>query len=130
MRFSEGFIFLRLAQNHYYMMVNEWLVCDAATMGNLARFINHSCNPNCAVVVWAVSGLPRVGIFALRKIEAGEELTIGYNYHPFKGNDPQVCHCKETNCRGVIIGNLVRSFATRGGADEKRRTSRLHFTAH
>ncbi|XP_055635029.1 histone-lysine N-methyltransferase Su(var)3-9-like isoform X1 [Toxorhynchites rutilus septentrionalis] len=55
---------------------------DAAHYGNIARFINHSCDPNCGI--WSVwvncldPNLPRLAFFAKRKIEAGEELTINY----------------------------------------------------
>uniref|UniRef100_A0A0P6IWW1 Putative histone-lysine n-methyltransferase n=1 Tax=Aedes aegypti TaxID=7159 RepID=A0A0P6IWW1_AEDAE len=55
---------------------------DAAHFGNIARFINHSCDPNCGI--WSVwvncldPNLPRLAFFAKRKIEAGEELTINY----------------------------------------------------
>lgn len=55
---------------------------DAAHHGNVSHFINHSCDPNCGV--WAVwidcmdMDLPRICLFALRKIEAGEELSFDY----------------------------------------------------
>ena len=41
--------------------------------GNVARFINHSCDPNCYVQKWHVCGEMRIGIFARRDIPAGEE---------------------------------------------------------
>lgn len=55
---------------------------DAAHHGNVSHFINHSCDPNSGV--WAVwidcmdLDLPRIALFALRRIEAGEELSIDY----------------------------------------------------
>lgn len=55
---------------------------DAAFHGNVSHFINHSCDPNCAV--WAVYidcvdlELPRLCLFATRKIDAGEELSFDY----------------------------------------------------
>lgn len=55
---------------------------DAAHYGNVSHFINHSCDPNCGV--WAVwidcldLDLPRICLFALRRIEAGEELSFDY----------------------------------------------------
>ncbi|CAB0011301.1 unnamed protein product, partial [Nesidiocoris tenuis] len=55
---------------------------DAAMFGNASHFINHSCNPNLAV--WAVyvdcinPDLPRLGLYATRKIKAGEELSFDY----------------------------------------------------
>uniref|UniRef100_A0A182VQ71 protein-synthesizing GTPase n=1 Tax=Anopheles minimus TaxID=112268 RepID=A0A182VQ71_9DIPT len=56
---------------------------DAARYGNVTRFFNHSCDPNCGI--WSVwidcldPYLPRLAFFALRRIEIGEELT--FNYH-------------------------------------------------
>lgn len=55
---------------------------DAAHYGNVSHFINHSCDPNCGV--WAVwidcldLDLPRICLFALRRIDAGEELSFDY----------------------------------------------------
>lgn len=55
---------------------------DAAKCGNVSHFINHSCDPNLGV--WAVWGdcldpdLPKIGLFTLRKIAEGEEITFDY----------------------------------------------------
>lgn len=54
-----------------------------------------------------VNGHYRMGIFALRNIEAGEELTYNYNFHAF--NDPQTCLCSSDNCTGAMGGNKQRS---------------------
>ena len=48
-------------------------------MGSAARFINHSCAPNCQTQKWLVCGALSVCIFALYDIEAGAELTYNYN---------------------------------------------------
>ena len=54
-------------------------VIDAKYKGNRARFINHSCQPNCETQKWLIDGETCVCIFALRDILPGEELT--YDYH-------------------------------------------------
>ena len=53
-------------------------VIDPTTKGNLARFINHSCDPNCISEKWHVLGETAIGIFARRDIAAGEELSFDY----------------------------------------------------
>ena len=52
-----------------------------ATRGSIARFINHSCEPNCKMVKWTVAGKPRMALFAAEKgIMTGDELTYDYNF--------------------------------------------------
>jgi SET domain-containing protein len=51
-------------------------VIDAGDKGNIARFMNHSCNPNCETQKWTVNGDIRIGLFALKDVPAGTELVI------------------------------------------------------
>lgn len=87
--------------HHYCLHLDHGLVIDAHRMGNMSRFINHACEPNCTVDKWLVNGYHRAGLFALRDIAAGEELTFDYNFKPF--NDAQLCKCGSNNCRGAIV---------------------------
>lgn len=48
----------------YLMKTNGDEIIDALKFGNLARFINHSCDPNCETQKWSVLGETHVGIFA------------------------------------------------------------------
>lgn len=87
---------------HFYFLTLDANECiDARKKGNLARFINHSCNPNCQTRKWTVEGELRVGIFALRDIVAGTELTFDYQFERF-GPKKQKCYCGESNCRGYL----------------------------
>lgn len=66
--------------------------------------MNHSCNPNCVLQKWVVGNRMRMGIFALKDIEAGTELTFDYNFEVY-GQEAQVCYCLEENCKGYIGGD-------------------------
>jgi hypothetical protein len=55
------------------------LVIDATVKGGPARYINHSCDANCETQKWIVRGETRVGIYALRTIRPGQEITYNYN---------------------------------------------------
>lgn len=98
---------------HFYFMSltkNEFI--DATKKGNLGRFCNHSCNPNCYVDKWVVGEKLRMGVFAERYIQAGEELVFNYNVDRY-GADPQPCYCDQPNCTGYIGGKTQTERATK-----------------
>uniref|UniRef100_A0A803QKC0 Histone-lysine N-methyltransferase ASHH2 n=1 Tax=Cannabis sativa TaxID=3483 RepID=A0A803QKC0_CANSA len=91
---------------HFYFMTldcNE--VIDACVKGNKGRFINHSCEPNCQTEKWMVNGEICIGLFALRDIKKGEEVTFDYNYVRVFGAVAKKCYCGSNQCRGYIGGD-------------------------
>lgn len=56
----------------YLFRIDEGTVVDATKKGGIARFINHSCDPNCTAKIIRVGGTKRIVIYALRDIEKGE----------------------------------------------------------
>ena len=62
----------------YHMALTDQLVIDATTHGGRARFMNHSCEPNCRIENWVVGRERRIGVFSARAIGEDEELTIDY----------------------------------------------------
>ncbi|KAK5656509.1 hypothetical protein OQA88_4486 [Cercophora sp. LCS_1] len=87
---------------YYLMSFDQNMIIDATT-GSIARFVNHSCSPNCRMIKWIVSGQPRMALFAGdRPIMTGEELTYDYNFDPFSAKNVQKCLCGSDNCRGVL----------------------------
>lgn len=84
--------------------VGDDLYIDASRGGNDARFINHSCEPNCESEVED----DRVWIVAREDIEPGEELTYDYALEP-EDDPPSVwvsvyaCRCGAARCRGTMV---------------------------
>ncbi|KAG4075690.1 hypothetical protein HA402_003515 [Bradysia odoriphaga] len=85
-------------QNLYFMKYGKGLYIDAEKKGNMSRFINHSCEPNCEPRVIQVKGIQRIGLIAIKAINKGEELTFNYKFN----DQTQKCYCGEPQCRGFI----------------------------
>ncbi|KAK6246443.1 SET domain - like 10 [Theobroma cacao] len=81
---------------------------DATKKGSLARFINHSCQPNCETRKWTVLGEIRVGVFAKLDIPIGTELAYNYNFEWYGGAKVR-CLCRAPNCSG-FLGAKSRGF--------------------
>ncbi|XP_057773185.1 histone-lysine N-methyltransferase ASHH2-like [Salvia miltiorrhiza] len=96
-------------KHFYFMTLNGSEVIDACAKGNLGRFINHSCDPNCRTEKWMVNGEVCVGLFAVRDIKKGEEVTFDYNYVRVFGAAAKKCVCGSPNCRGYIGGDPTKS---------------------
>ena len=92
-------------RHHTYLFaIDDDVVIDAAVDGNDARFINHSCAPNCDAVV--EDG--RIWIETIRDIALGEELAYDYAYVLDERHTPAAkrrypCNCGASNCRGTIL---------------------------
>ncbi|KAL1492736.1 hypothetical protein ABEB36_010945 [Hypothenemus hampei] len=84
----------------YMFRVDDNFVVDATMKGNAARFINHSCDPNCYSKVVEIMGHKHIIIFALRRISSGEELTYDYKF-PFE-EDKIPCTCGARRCRKFL----------------------------
>ena len=85
--------------------VNDEIVIDATRRGNSARWINHSCAPNCEVA----DDDDRIFIQAARYIRPGEELTYDYNLqigepHTAATKREHACFCGGRACRGTMLG--------------------------
>jgi SET domain-containing protein len=94
-----------LDDNHTFLfIVDRAIVIDGGANGNDARFINHSCDPNCESVI----DDRRVFIEAIRTIQPGEELTYDYQIGRDKQDPPNVdeifaCRCGARSCRGSML---------------------------
>lgn len=74
--FYDFFIFGEITCSIFVMWIILFIlrIIDAGPKGNLSRFMNHSCQPNCETQKWTVNGDVRVGLFALENISAGNKL--------------------------------------------------------
>jgi histone-lysine N-methyltransferase SETD2 len=99
-------------RHFYFMMLQKGEFIDATEKGCLARFCNHSCNPNSYVDKWVVGHKLRMGIFTKRDVAAGEEITFDYNVDRY-GSEAQPCYCGEPNCIGVLGGKTQTEAVSR-----------------
>ncbi|XP_056329504.1 uncharacterized protein kmt2bb isoform X2 [Danio aesculapii] len=86
----------------YMFRIDDFDVVDATMHGNAARFINHSCEPNCYSRVINVEGQKHIVIFALRKIYRGEELTYDYKFPIEDASNKLGCNCGAKRCRRFL----------------------------
>jgi SET domain-containing protein len=86
--------------------VDDKVVIDATRRGNSARWINHSCAPNCE----AVDEDGHIYIETIRAIRPGEELTYDYNLqldepHTVAAKRLHACYCGARRCRGTLLAS-------------------------
>ena len=80
--------------NRYLFEVDEKWTIDGSPRENLARYINHSCDPNCEAVHYTEDD--EIIIEAIRSIKAGEELTYDYGQDHFEEYiEPYGCKCQK-----------------------------------
>ena len=92
-------------RHHTFLFaIDDEIVVDAAVDGNDARFLNHSCDPNCDVVIED----QRLWIETIRDVEVGEELVYDYAYVLPERHTPAAkrrypCYCGAATCRKTIL---------------------------
>lgn len=121
----------KMRQHHTFLFILNSRTCvDAARQGNISRYINHSCDPNC--VAWIERG--HIWIDALRDIKAGEELAYDYEYdflpeYTVEDLEFYGCQCGSPKCRGTIVDvpenkrHLLRELKRRRLARQRGRKS-------
>ncbi|KAG7187904.1 hypothetical protein KM043_013872 [Ampulex compressa] len=84
----------------YLFRIDLDTIIDATKCGNLARFINHSCNPNCYAKVITIESQKKIVIYSKQPIGVNEEITYDYKF-PLE-DDKIPCLCGATQCRGTL----------------------------
>jgi SET domain-containing protein len=113
-------------KDFYIMELSNGMFVDGKFKGSTSRYINHSCDPNCELQRWVVKGYPRIGIFALRDISAGEALSYDYQ---FDTNEAETfkCYCGTEKCRGTMAPSKKKQvlFDAQGRPQSKEDRERL-----
>lgn len=106
----------KMDRHHTFLFaVDDDVIIDAAVKGNDARFINHSCDPNCQ----AVDEDGRIFIEAIRNIQPGVELAYDYRYERDPDDGPKrealyPCRCGTARCRGTLLAPPKRRRKKKG----------------
>jgi len=87
------------ANNEYIFTLDDEYDLDGNVPWNPARWLNHSCSPNCE----AELDEGRIWIVSLRDIKSGEELTFNYGYD-LENYREHPCRCGASDCVGYIVG--------------------------
>ncbi|XP_063541575.1 histone-lysine N-methyltransferase SETD1 [Cydia strobilella] len=84
----------------YLFRIDLDTIIDATKCGNLARFINHSCNPNCYAKIITIESQKKIVIYSKQPIGVDEEITYDYK---FPLEDEKIpCLCGAPQCRGFL----------------------------
>lgn len=75
---------------------------DATVKGGRARFINHSCDPNCVLEKWQVGGRHRMAVLTRRAVPAGQELSYDYKLEWDGCGQLVLCSCGAQGCKGKL----------------------------
>lgn len=80
---------------------------DPSVFGNIGRYMNHSCEPNCYILpVRCENSVPKLAIFTAFDIRSGDELCFHYgssdSNNPLHAESRIKCLCKAENCMGFI----------------------------
>ncbi|HEY0994795.1 MAG TPA: SET domain-containing protein-lysine N-methyltransferase [Gemmatimonadaceae bacterium] len=113
----------KMRRHHTFLFIlnSKWIL-DAAHGGGPAKYINHSCDPNCEAVT--VAGR-RIYIEAIRTIQPGEELLYDYQYertedHTAEDEEFYRCLCGAPNCRGTILAPPAKPAPKKKAAAKKK----------
>ncbi len=98
--------------NHFIFALDDEHDLDGNVEGNPARFLNHSCDPNCE----AVLDEGRIWIVALRDISAEEEITFNYGYD-LEDYREHPCRCRAARCAGYIVAEELQDEVRRRAKD-------------
>ncbi|KAL9226746.1 hypothetical protein vseg_002520 [Gypsophila vaccaria] len=86
----------------YFFRIDKEQIIDATCKGGIARFVNHSCQPNCIAKVITIRSQKKVVFFAQKDICPGEEITYDYHFTHEDEGKKIPCFCNSKNCRRYL----------------------------
>lgn len=86
------------ADNPYIFNLDDDFDLDGDVPWNPAKFINHSCDPNCEAEFFG----EQIWIMAIRDIKPGEEITFNYSYD-LENYEEHLCRCGAASCVGYMV---------------------------
>ncbi|XP_020579340.1 uncharacterized protein LOC110023995 isoform X2 [Phalaenopsis equestris] len=86
----------------YFFRIDKEHIIDATRKGGIARFVNHSCLPNCVAKIISIKNEKKVVFFAERDINPGEEITYDYHFNREDEGKKIPCFCNSKNCRRYL----------------------------
>ncbi|CAA3017211.1 isoform 2 of histone-lysine n-methyltransferase atx1 [Olea europaea subsp. europaea] len=86
----------------YFFRIDKEYIIDATRKGGIARFVNHSCKPNCVARVISGRNEKKVVFLAERDIYPGEEITYDYHFNYEDEGEKIPCYCNSKNCRRYL----------------------------
>jgi histone-lysine N-methyltransferase SETD1 len=87
-------------KSSYLFRLDELYIVDATASGYLARFMNHSCGPNCTAQVIELGDRKKIVVYAQEDLAPGQEITYDYKFAREDGSLP--CYCGDKSCRGTM----------------------------
>eukprot|EP00741_Cyanophora_paradoxa_P011007 tig00020553_g10639.t1 len=84
----------------YFFRISETEIIDATKKANKARFVNHSCDPNCSMTIITIRNKSKIVCLAARDIEESQEITYDYKFEREEVKIP--CFCGTARCRGTL----------------------------
>ena len=86
----------------YVMKLGRNQYIDGNIKGNVAKYVNHSCYPNCQLHIVSVNDQLHACLFATKFIRSGTELTFDYQWDKKPNGECTTCYCGNKACRGSI----------------------------
>ncbi|GMH10850.1 hypothetical protein Nepgr_012691 [Nepenthes gracilis] len=86
----------------YFFRIDKEHIIDATCKGGIARFVNHSCLPNCVAKIISIRNEKKVVFLAERDIYPGEEITYDYHFNHEDEGKKIPCFCNSRSCRRYL----------------------------